>query len=68
MRGKVICPVCKEHALFFSSEADGVSPLDVRVEREFAEARLYAHILEQHQAAAARAPVQLKLAYAKNRK
>jgi hypothetical protein len=68
MRGKVICPICKQHALFFSSESDGVSPMEVRVEREFAEARLYAHILEQHPAGAARAPVQLKLAYARNRR
>jgi hypothetical protein len=68
MRGKVVCPICKSEALFFSSEADGISPLEARVEREFAEARLYQHILDQHQGAAPRAPIQFKMAYAKNRK
>ncbi|HEX9639180.1 MAG TPA: hypothetical protein VGB99_16725 [Acidobacteriota bacterium] len=68
MRGKVVCPICKTHELHFSGEADGTSPLEARVEREFAEARLYAHILERHEALTARAPIALKLAYSRNRK
>jgi hypothetical protein len=68
MRGKILCPICKVHALFFANEADGTSPLEARVEREFAEARMFQHVLEAHPSATGRVPIQLKLAYAKHRK